>query len=140
MRVVELGPPQRDQVACLVAVMAGADGRLTDEELRALGMDTPLAEAVRHEVARGRVRGTDVVAISAGLAFLPHDTRLDILAMLAAVAVSDRCLALREMEVFTTIARALGIPPVAATGLLERALLRRGSGARVPSVGDTPPG
>ncbi len=111
-------------IARLAVSVIAADGRITASELAALerldelGLG-PLAPVARAEIERAVHVPVDVEATCAALPPLPDEAATLLVAVLADIAASDRVLAPRERETFTTVADRLGVEPAVAARLLE---------------------
>jgi uncharacterized tellurite resistance protein B-like protein len=127
-------------IARLAAAVVAADHRITSPELEHLdriGLG-PLGGLVREEIERAAREPVDVAATCAALPPLGEDAATLVLTALAELVTSDRVVALRERDVFRTIAGHLGVRPAAAARILEAAISPNGAREVVPASGKRP--
>jgi uncharacterized tellurite resistance protein B-like protein len=124
-------------IARLAVAVIAADRRIAPPEMASLerldriGFGAP-SGIVREEIERAVREPVDVAATCAALPRLGEDAATLVLTTLAELVTSDRVVALRERDVFRTIAGHLGIGAAAATRILEAAISPNGVREAVP--------
>jgi hypothetical protein len=118
-------------IARLAAAVITADHRIASPELERLDR-IGLGPLVRAEIERAGRDHVDVATTCAALPPLGEDAATLVLTALADLVTSDRVVALRERDVFRTIAGHLGIRPAGATRILEAAISPNGGREFVP--------
>jgi DnaJ-domain-containing protein 1 len=125
-------------IARLAAAVIAADHRITSSELASserldrLNLGA-LGGILRDEIERAVHAPIDVAATCAALPRLGDDGAALVLTALADLVASDRVVALRERDVFFTIARDLGVAPAQAARILDAAISPDGRPETVPT-------
>jgi uncharacterized tellurite resistance protein B-like protein len=125
--------PRRLIVRLAVAVLA-ADGRITREELTALGELDELglghiSDFARAEIERAVDAPIDIASTCGGLAALSPQSGALLVAVLADIAASDGALSRGEAAVLQTVAACFGLEP----GVTEEILASKRAGVVPPT-------